>query len=216
MRNGRLVAPLLPSGGHMEAGFVGWLGQPVENRDHGGPVLLIARSFSHCVQFTERFYEVYHHVRDKRKAAEISMGVMMAPGTLGIVTDAAGLFLIAIAPIPAMERFALFCGFCALMLIPTNVFMSALLLTFLPEPRNVAAIIGEDEKHCRCTPDQAPARGDRLAMAQGRCRRSRAGWRHWRGAPARSESAIGGGQQPTFEDSEYNVAVEHINASFPA
>ena len=69
-------------------GFVGWLGQPVEPFIMVVPLLLVARSFSHCVQFTERFYEVYHHVRDKRKAAEISMGVMMAPGTLGIVTDA--------------------------------------------------------------------------------------------------------------------------------
>ena len=44
-------------------------------------------------------------------AVGIGVGVMMAPGVLGIVTDAAGLFLISVAPIPAMERFAIFCGF---------------------------------------------------------------------------------------------------------
>ncbi len=202
-------------------GFVGWLGTPIEPLIMVVPLLLIARSFSHCVQFTERFYEVYHHVRDKRKAAEISMGVMMAPGTLGIVTDAAGLFLIAIAPIPAMERFALFCGFWALMLIPTNVFMSALLLTFLPEPRNVAAIIGEDEKHSRLHTGIK-----RLLAFVGTLSHGRNG----RvltvvvlvvtvlAVVKLTDLKVGNpveGSSLLFEDSEYNVAVGHINAQFP-
>ena len=125
-------------------GFVGWRGDPIEPLLMVVPLLLVARSFSHCVQFIERYYEVYHHVGDKKKAAEISLGVMMAPGVLGIITDAAGLFLIAVAPIPAMERFALFCGFWALILIPANVFLSPLMLSFLPEPKNVKQIIGVD------------------------------------------------------------------------
>ena len=126
-------------------GFVGWIGDPIEPLIMVVPLLLVARSFSHCVQFIERYYEVYHAVGDKKKAAEISLGVMMAPGTLGIVTDAVGLFLIMVAPIPAMERFAVFCGFWALILIPTNVFLSPLILSFLPEPKNVAQIIGIDK-----------------------------------------------------------------------
>jgi predicted RND superfamily exporter protein len=126
-------------------GFVGWLGDPIEPLIMVVPLLLVARSFSHCVQFIERYYEVYHTVGDKKKAAEISLGVMMAPGTLGIVTDAIGLFLIMVAPIPAMERFAVFCGFWALILLPTNVFLSPLILSFLPEPKNVSQIIGIDK-----------------------------------------------------------------------
>jgi len=202
-------------------GFVGWLGMPIEPLIMVVPLLLIARSFSHCVQFTERFYEVYHHVRDKRKAAEISMGVMMAPGTLGIVTDAAGLFLIAIAPIPAMERFALFCGFWALMLIPTNVIMSALLLTFLPEPRNVAAIIGEDGKHSPLHAGIKRLLGVTGSLSHGRKGRVLAvvvlvvtvlavvklGDLKV-GNPVEGSSLL-------FEDSEYNVAVGNINAQFP-
>ena len=77
------------------------------------------------------------------------MSVMMAPGTLGIITDAVGLLLIAIAPIPAMERFAVFCGFWAFMLVPTNVFLTPLLLSYLPEPKNVDRIIGLDAEHAR-------------------------------------------------------------------
>ena len=125
-------------------GFVGWLHSPIEPLIMVVPLLLIARSFSHCVQFTERYYEVYSHVGDRVKAAEITMSVMMVPGTLGIITDALSIFLIAIAPIPAMERFALFCGFWSLMLIPTNVLLAPLLLSALPPPRNLSRIIDTD------------------------------------------------------------------------
>lgn len=128
-------------------GFVGWLGDPIEPLIMVVPLLLVARSFSHCVQFIERFYEIYHQIGDRRKAAELALGVMMAPGVLGIVTDAAGLFLIAIAPIPVMERFALFCGFWAAILVPANLFLTPILLSYFPAPKNVATLIGKsDEK----------------------------------------------------------------------
>jgi predicted RND superfamily exporter protein len=201
-------------------GFVGWLGDPIEPLIMVVPLLLVARSFSHCVQFIERYYEVYHHVRDKKKAAEISLGVMMAPGVLGIVTDAAGLFLISVAPIPAMERFAIFCGFWALMLVPTNVFMSPLILSFLPEPRNVKQIIGADTKggagHAAIRATLA-----RLATLS-----------HGKRAPVTTavlvlltiysitqvmQIKVGNpveGSNLLWEDSDYNVAVSQINHHF--
>lgn len=127
-------------------GFVGWLGDPIEPLIMVVPLLLVARSFSHCVQFIERYYEIYYEIKDRRKAAEIALGVMMAPGVLGIITDAAGLFLIAIAPIPVMERFAIFCGFWAAILVPTNMFLTPILLSFFPAPGNVEVLIGKSEE----------------------------------------------------------------------
>ena len=110
------------------------------------PLLLVARSFSHCVQFIERYYEIYHEIGDRRKAAELALGVMLAPGVLGIITDAAGLFLIALAPIPVMERFAIFCGFWAAILVPTNMFLTPILLSYFPAPGNVDMLIGKSDK----------------------------------------------------------------------
>ena len=127
-------------------GFVGWLGDPIEPLIMVVPLLLVARSFSHCVQFIERFYEIYYQIGDRRKAAELALGVMMAPGVLGIITDAAGLFLIALAPIPVMERFALFCGFWAAILVPANLFLTPILLSYFPAPKNVAVLIGKSEQ----------------------------------------------------------------------
>ena len=127
-------------------GFVGWIGDPIEPLIMVVPLLLVARSFSHCVQFIERYYEIYYEINDRKKAAELALGVMMAPGVLGIVTDSAGLFLIMVAPIPVMERFALFCGFWALILVPCNMFLSPILLSFFPAPKNVATLIGKSDK----------------------------------------------------------------------
>src|SRR5690606_29323332 len=124
-------------------GFAGWMNLSIEPLLMIVPLLLIARSFSHCVQFTERYYEIYQQVGDKVRAAEITTSVMVAPSVLGIVTDAAGILLISLAPIPAMERFAFFCGFWAMMLAPTGVFLAPLLLSVLPAPRNIEKITSD-------------------------------------------------------------------------
>lgn len=224
MRN--LVGVVVPLVSSMVAavwgfGFVGWLGDPIEPLIMVVPLLLVARSFSHCVQFIERFYEIQYHVQDKKKAAEISMSVMMAPGTLGIVTDAVGLFLIAIAPIPTMERFAVFCGFWALMLVPSGVFLTPLLLSIMPEPKNVKQIIGIDAEHG----------GFHAGVKHLLQRVSRVSY----GGPAKITTVvvvvlfafsvfkmlqikIGNpveGSNLLWSDSEYNVAVSKINGHFP-
>lgn len=202
-------------------GFVGWLGISIEPLIMVVPLLLVARSFSHCVQFIERYYEIFYQVRDKHKAAELALKVMMVPGTLGIFTDAVGLFLIGVAPIPAMERFALFCGFWALMLAPTGVFLTPLLLSFLPEPKNVNQISGEAHER---TSVHASIQKLLSAMASVAC-----------GSRARITAGavlalfvvslglalnikVGNpveGSNLLWEDSEYNQAVGQINRNFP-
>ena len=143
-----VVAPVTVSivGGIWGFGLTGWLHQPIEPLIMVVPMLLVARAFSHCVQYLERYYEILYEVKDKRKAAQLSLGVMMAPGILGIITDFVCLYLIAIAPIPVMHRFALFTGTWAVALIPTDVFLSALLASYLPTPRNVDVLIGKSDK----------------------------------------------------------------------
>jgi predicted RND superfamily exporter protein len=108
------------------------------------PMLLIARSFSHAIQACERYFEIYAETQNQKKACIGSLVSIFPPGILGILTDAAGLFFVAIAPIPVMEKAALVSGFWALSLIPANVLLTPILLSFLPPPRNAAEIIGRD------------------------------------------------------------------------
>jgi predicted RND superfamily exporter protein len=127
-------------------GFIGWMGRPIEPLLMIVPLLLVARTFSHCIQYTERYYEILSHLGDKRKAAEVTMGVMMAPSILGILTDVFGIVFIAVAPIETMYNHAMFCGAWALWIIPTGVFLISILLSYLPVPKNVAEIAGGAEK----------------------------------------------------------------------
>ncbi|MBX3504202.1 MAG: MMPL family transporter [Parvibaculum sp.] len=217
-----VVAPLVTSivAAIWGFGFVGWLGMPIEPLIMVVPLLLVARSFSHCVQFIERYYEVLHHVKDRRRAAEIALSVMMVPGVLGITTDALGLFIIGVAPIPAMERFALFCGFWALMLIPTNVLLTPLLIMLLPEPRNVGRMVGATDGQRRFDPIRF------LLRSIGRLSNGRTSVVTAVGIAVLALVSVGKvmdikvgnpveGSNLLWESSEFNVAVSQINAHFP-
>ncbi|MGH8597821.1 MAG: efflux RND transporter permease subunit, partial [Gammaproteobacteria bacterium] len=201
-------------------GLVGWLNISIEPLLMVVPLLLTARSFSHCVQFTERFYEVYAQVKDRVKAAEITMGVMMAPSVLGIITDILGIFIVGFAPIPAMVRHAIFCGMWAVWLIPTGVVMISLLLASLPPPENVEKLIGRGlqsgvHRRFQATLGQIarltfgrPARvtGVVVAIVSGAA------------IYTALQIKIGNPVEGTnllWYDSEFNTAVRQINAHFP-
>lgn len=200
-------------------GFAGWVGLPIEPLLMIVPLLLIARSFSHCVQFTERFYEIFSQVGDKQKAAELTTSVMMAPSILGIITDAVGILLISLAPIPAMERFSYFCGFWAFMLIPTGVFLAPLLLSVLPAPRNLEKIITDSSTgfHGRVKRTLTAI----STLSQGRNAKYTAAVTVAVAAFAFYHAMniqIGNpveGSNLLWEDSEYNESVSMINGHFP-
>jgi predicted RND superfamily exporter protein len=70
------------------------------------PFLLSARAISHAVQWYERFIEEYSVLGDTKQAAHITGAGMFPPGLLGIVTDAAGLFVISLTPVPILKNLA--------------------------------------------------------------------------------------------------------------
>ncbi|WP_036516733.1 efflux RND transporter permease subunit [Nevskia soli] len=199
-------------------GLVGWLRISIEPLLMVVPLLLTARSFSHSVQFTERFYEVYAQLRDRHRAAETTMALMMAPSVLGIVTDILGIFIVIAAPIPAMVRHAIFCGMWAVWLIPTGVGLISLLLASLPPPRDIERLVARRSgvhEHLH------GVLGAVASLSCGRCAR-------WTAMVvfASAALAIGIAQQIRFgnpvegsgllwDDSEFNIAVRAINASFP-
>lgn len=88
-------------------GLVALLGINFEPLTLVVPMLIIARSFSHGVQATQRFLEEFYETRDRREACLRSFLSIFPPGTLGIITDAVGLFSIMLAPIPVMQKLAL-------------------------------------------------------------------------------------------------------------
>ncbi|HEV8720169.1 MAG TPA: MMPL family transporter [Candidatus Binatia bacterium] len=122
-------------------GFAGLLGYNLDPLIIVVPVLLVARALSHSVQMCERYFEIYNEIGDIRKASVESLVSLFPPGVVGIVCDAAGLFIIAIAPIRLIEKLAYVCGLWSLSLVITAVLLTFLLLSYLPPPKNVQKVV---------------------------------------------------------------------------
>ena len=202
-------------------GFIGWLARPIEPLLMIVPLLLVARTFSHCIQYTERYYEILTHLKDKRKAAEITMAIMMAPSILGIMTDVFGIIFIAIAPIKTMENHALFCGAWALWIIPTGVFLISILLSYLPVPKNIESIAGGAKKESGIHLFQKNLLGRIASLTHGRLAKITTAVTVVVSVFAVYESfqiKIGNpveGSNLLWYNSEFNTAVRAINGNFP-
>lgn len=127
-------------------GFAGLLGYNLDPLIIVVPVLLVARALSHSVQMCERYFEIYNETGDIRKASVESLVSLFPPGVVGIICDAAGLFIIAIAPIRLIEKLAYVCGLWSLSLVVTAVGLTFLLLSYLPPPKNVKAVVLSSER----------------------------------------------------------------------
>jgi predicted RND superfamily exporter protein len=202
-------------------GFIGWLDRPIEPLLMIVPLLLVARSFSHCVQYTERYYEVLHHLKNKRKAAEITMAIMMVPSVLGIFTDVFGIIFIAIAPIETMVNHAIFCGMWAFFIIPTGVYLISVLLSYLPAPKNLDEIVGSKDQQAGIHLLEEKVLEGIAAICVGKPARVTLLLTVVMGVISvyvNSLIKIGNpveGSNLLWPDSEYNQAVHAINAHFP-
>jgi predicted RND superfamily exporter protein len=106
------------------------------------PMLITARATSHTVQMAERFFEDYELMLPvygdpdvaKREVATVAMSELIVPGTLGIVTDVAGLLMIMVTTIPQMRELGEFGAFWVASIVVTVEILHPILICFLPAP----------------------------------------------------------------------------------
>jgi len=122
-------------------GAGGWMGIGLDPLTLVVPVLLTARALSHSIQITRRFYEDLYRTGDKSAACANSLRTMFPPAVLGILCDVVGLYMLLLVPIPVIEKLGIFCGTWSLMIIPTVVLLSPVLLAILPAPGDVEQFI---------------------------------------------------------------------------
>ncbi|MBM4370295.1 MAG: MMPL family transporter [Deltaproteobacteria bacterium] len=119
-------------------GFIGFLGYNFDPLVIVVPFIISARALSHSVQLIERYFEEYHRRQDRRKAAVATFAGLLSPGLLAIITDAAGVFLVILTPIPLMQKLAAMGGFWVLSFIVSDLLFNPVLLSFVPAPRRKA------------------------------------------------------------------------------
>jgi predicted RND superfamily exporter protein len=124
-------------------GFTGWAGIAFDPLVLVIPMLITARAVSHTVQMAERFFEDYERLypiygdaqRAKLEAAAIAMGELIVPGTLGILTDVAGLLVILVTTIPQMRDLGKFGAFWVASIAVTVEILHPILICWLPAPK---------------------------------------------------------------------------------
>ena len=125
-------------------GFTGWMGITFDPLILVIPMIITARAVSHTVQMAERFFEDYEVMlpmygepkRARIEVATIAMGELVVPGTLGIVTDVAGLLVIMVTSIPEMRDLAKFGAFWVTSIIMTVEVLHPILICYLPAPEH--------------------------------------------------------------------------------
>jgi predicted RND superfamily exporter protein len=123
-------------------GFTGWVGIVFDPLILVIPTIITARAISHTVQMAERFFEDYEtmlpQIGDPQEAkvevATVAMGELIVPGTLGIVTDVAGLLVILVTSIPQMRDLGVFGAFWVSSIIVTVEVLHPILICYLPAP----------------------------------------------------------------------------------
>ena len=124
-------------------GFTGWMDITFDPLILVIPMIITARAVSHTVQMAERFFEDYEVMlplyddpdEAKVEVATIAMGELVVPGTLGIITDVAGLLVIMVTSIPQMQNLAIFGAFWVLSIIATVEILHPVMICYLPAPK---------------------------------------------------------------------------------
>lgn len=126
------------------AGFTGWMGIELNPLVLVIPMIITARAVSHTVQMAERFFEDYERLyplyddpeQAKVEAVSVALAELVVPGTLGIITDVAGLLVILVTSLPAMWELGLFGAFWVASIVVTVEILHPLLICALPPPRD--------------------------------------------------------------------------------
>lgn len=100
------------------------------------PFLIAARAMSHGVQLVERYYAEVRECGDGPRAARATFESLFRPGSLGVVSDAVGLSLIAIGSIALNTKLGIYASLWATTVILTVLIGVPLLLSILPTPKN--------------------------------------------------------------------------------
>ena len=104
------------------------------------PIFLTARALSHSVQSMDRYHEEYYRLKDRHQAIVESYSHLFAPAIASIVTDGIGLLIIAVAPIPLIQKVSIFSSFWIVSIFISVVTLHPVILSYIqPPPQHLSA-----------------------------------------------------------------------------
>jgi predicted RND superfamily exporter protein len=98
------------------------------------PIFLTARALSHSVQSMDRYHEEYHRLHDKHAAIVESYSHLFPPAIASIMADGFGILVVAIAPIPLIQKVAVFSSFWVISIFVSVVTLHPIILSVINPP----------------------------------------------------------------------------------
>ncbi|MCP4713988.1 MAG: MMPL family transporter [Deltaproteobacteria bacterium] len=113
-------------------GFMSLLGFNLDPLVLVFPFLIASMAASHSVQVIKRYKEEAAKIGDVQQACKSVVEHLFVPGFAGIVTDASGIIVIALTPIPILQKICLSCAFWAFATVVIAMVMVPILLSYMP------------------------------------------------------------------------------------
>lgn len=176
------------------------------------PFLISARAMSHGVQLVERYYGELAESSNSRQAARRTFDSLFRPGTLGVVSDAVGLLLITLGSIPINTKLSIYASLWAVCVVITVLITVPVLLSILPQPKDVQLKLGLLRRFLPAVSDVATSKGGAVTILAivVIC--------YVAGGIASSWVQIGEaepGSPLLYRDHDFNLSSKAINTRFP-
>ena len=114
------------------------------------PYLISLMTARHSMQLINRYLEEIEQGATVKEAAHTLLRTMFAPGITGIVTDALGIGLVAIAAVPLLQNISIACAFWSVATIILALIFTPLVLSYIkPSKRLMAQIESLKEKRIK-------------------------------------------------------------------
>ncbi len=98
------------------------------------PIFLTARALSHSVQSMDRYHEEFHRLGDRHEAIVESYSHLFPPAIASILADGFGILIVAIAPIPLIQKVAVFSSFWVISIFVSVVTLHPIILSVINPP----------------------------------------------------------------------------------
>jgi predicted RND superfamily exporter protein len=115
------------------------------------PFLISLMTARHSMQLINRYLEEVERGAGVKTASHTLISSMFAPGVTGIITDALGIGLVAIATIPILQNISIACAFWSVATIILALLFTPLVLSYIRPSKRLMAQI-EDIKEKRTKP----------------------------------------------------------------
>ncbi len=113
-------------------GFMSLMGYNIDPLIFVMPFLISLMAFRHSHQLYNRYFEEYVKTEDNLAGIRVIIEEMFLPGVTSIATDAFGLAIVAIAPIPVLQKMAIAGCFWCLVTIVIGLILTPIVLSYIP------------------------------------------------------------------------------------